>query len=452
MGLIISVSGIRGLVGSDLGISDASKLGMIFARFLQESGNPMIVASDSRISSPALRSALTAGLLASGRNVVDLGIAATPTACLMIQRRSAPGGAIVTASHNPIEWNGVKLIGPDGLSLDSEKAERIKQAFAGPAPEHAGATACGRLELDNSAHQIHIDAVLDSCDRRLLDELRSRRLPILLDSVNGAGSIAGLPLLEAIGCRTTGINSEPNGRFTRNPEPVPENLKQVSQAVIQFASQVGFVQDPDADRLAVVDEKGVCIGEEYTLALACWYVLSVMPGPVATNLSTSRMVDDVAERFGQKVYRTPVGETNVAHAMREHNCPVGGEGNGGVIFPQVAPVRDSLSAMAMILQLMAKTGKTVSQLAGELPKYHMIKTKVACAADRTADVLKNVLQAYSDKQINTADGVRIDFTAERAWVHIRASNTEPIIRIIAEAPEQKKAAGLIDAVLSMGLR
>lgn len=452
MGLIISVSGIRGLVGSDLGIFEASKLGMVFGRFLADRPKPLIVASDSRISSPALRSAVIAGLLAVGRDVIDLAVAATPTACLMVLRRSAAGGMIITASHNPIEWNGIKLIGRDGLGLTSDEAEQIKQAFGETLPEHAGATECGQASVDETAHQEHIDAVLANCDPQLLDELRSRRIPVMLDSVNGAGAIAGVPLLEQLGCKVIGINSEPTGRFTRKPEPIPENLGEPSRAVAEHGAQVGFVQDPDADRLAVIDERGVCIGEEYTLALAGWYVLSVCPGPVATNLSTSRMIDDVAERFGQKVIRTPVGETNVGHAMLENNCPVGGEGNGGVILPAVGPVRDSLVAMAIILQLMVKTGKSISQLVDELPKYQMIKTKRQCTAERAAQACRAIREKFADQKINTADGVRIDFPDERAWVHIRPSNTEPIIRIIAEATDEAKARELIDMMVAMGLQ
>jgi len=448
MGLIISVSGIRGRIGTDLGVSEALKLGMIFGRFCAKGEAPIITASDTRVSSAALRSALIAGLLAVGKNVTDLGVATTPTTCLMVRKLSAGGAAIVTASHNPIEWNGIKLIGPDAFGLSAQNARKIQDAFQKPLPEHAGPVECGKLNRDERCHQAHIQAVIDSCDRKLLDDLRFRRTTVVLDSVNGAGTIAGGRLLETLGCNVIKINDQPDGRFRRNPEPIPENLGQLCQAVVENRAQIGFAQDPDADRLAIVDERGKCVGEEYTLALACWFVLSVTPGPVAANLSTSRMIDDIAEGFGQRVIRTAVGEANVAQAILDNNCPVGGEGNGGVILPSVVPVRDSFSAMALILQLIAKTGKTVSELVKELPHYHMVKTKLECSRDQAAELCRTLTEKFADQQINTADGVRIDLPREQAWVHVRPSNTEPIIRIIAEAGDPEKADSLIDMMLS----
>jgi len=449
MGLIVSVSGIRGLVAADLDIHLASKVGMIFGRLRKDDSLPIVVAGDSRISSPALRSATIAGLLAVGADVIDLGLAATPTACFMIRKLGAAGGVVVTASHNPIEWNGIKLFGPEGFGLSVEQAEQFKHVLADPPPQHAGATQCGRLMQRYESHQPHVKAIVDRCDRRLVDQLRSGGTTVVLDSVNGAGAVAGKAILEELGCRVCAINAEPTGRFAHPPEPVPENLGQICQAVIESGAQVGFAQDPDADRLVIVDEAGRCIGEEYTLALACLYVLSVSPGPVATNLSTSRMIDDIAERFGQKVIRTPVGEANVASQVLANNCPIGGEGNGGVILPDVVPARDSLSGMAMILQLLAASGKTISQLVDELPRYRMVKTKVKCSHEHATEVCNRLAEMYADQKIDTADGLRIDFPNDRAWVHIRASNTEPIVRIIAEADKQTKADELIDRMVTL---
>ncbi|NLX06786.1 MAG: phosphoglucosamine mutase [Phycisphaerae bacterium] len=444
MPLIISVSGMRGFVGSDLGAPEALKVGRIYGRLAANDGKPFVVASDSRISSDALRSAVIAGLLAAGADVIDIGVAATPTACLTVRRHAAAGGVIVTASHNPIQWNGIKLIGPDALAVDAQRAEQIKTAFHQDPPEHASATECGRLKRDDQAHQTHVQAVLAASDPRLIDDLRYRKVKVVLDSINGAGAHAGTMLLNALGCEVCGLNAEPTGRFAHTPEPIPENLTSLCQEVTRQGAQVGFAQDPDADRLALVDETGRCIGEEYTLALAAWAVLAHRAGPLATNLSTSRMVDDVAQWFGQKVIRTPVGEAHVARAVMQNNCPVGGEGNGGVIVPDVVPVRDSLSAMALVLQLMVSRSKTISQLVSELPKYQMVKAKFECSREKAAQVCQRLVQKYADQKIDTADGVRIDFPDERAWVHIRPSNTEPIIRIIAEARDQARADELVD--------
>jgi len=449
MALIVSVSGIRGVVGSELCAADALKLGMVFGRFAPDPGRPILTARDGRISGAALTSAVQAGLLAVGRNVVDLGIAATPTTCLAVRERGAGGAVIVSASHNPIEWNGLKLIGPDGLALALDDAARIRQAFFAEPPAHAGPTACGRLEHDKLAHQMHVQRVLDHCDPALVEEIKRRRFPVVLDSINGAGSIAGGRLLRGLGCRVTGLNAAPDGRFAHTPEPVPANLVAVGRMVKARKAMVGFVQDPDADRLALIDEHGDCIGEEYTLALAVWYMQGVRPGPVATNLSTSRMVDDIAARFGQRVVRTPVGEAHVARAVLAETCTLGGEGNGGVIYPDVVPVRDSLSGMALILQLLAKTGRSLAQLVEELPRYHMIKTKIACSAETARALAARLAAKFPGQPVNTADGVRVDFPSDKAWVHVRASNTEPIVRIIAEAASGREAEDLIAAVQAL---
>lgn len=443
MAMIISVSGIRGLVGTELDAAFALKTGMILGEMNPDRSRPLVVAGDSRISGAAIRSAVIAGILASGRNVVDLGVAATPTACFMVRRLNAAGGAIVTASHNPIQWNGIKLIGGDGFGISVDQAAQFKERVHGPMPMHAGATECGQLTRDDDAHGQHIDAVLANRDPKCVKKLRDWAPTVVLDSVNGAGSIAGLRLLEALGCNIVAINAEPSGRFAHTPEPIPENLTQLGDAVRKNKAVVGFAQDPDADRLALVDETGTPMGEEYTLALAAYYVMGKRCGGVAANLSTSRMVDDIAEKFGQPVYRTPVGEANVAAAIFENHCVMGGEGNGGVILPDVVPVRDSLTGMAIILDLMASTGKSLTQLKAEMPSYVMLKTKAECSREKADALCTELTKIYADQKISTADGLRIDFPAEKAWVHIRGSNTEPIIRIISEALTQARAEALV---------
>lgn len=444
MGLIISVSGIRGIVGTDLKVADAMKLGMLFGANLSDPGRPVVLGGDSRVSGSALRAAVAAGLMAVGRDVIDLGVVTTPGACLMVRELKAAGAAIVTASHNPFEWNGIKMLGPDGLGFDVERAKKIKDGFYSETPGHVPAGECGRLEHNGQTHERHVARVLETCDPKLLEQIRSRKFHVVLDSINGAGCVGTPRLLEQFGCRVTHLNGEPSGRFAHTPEPTAENLTQLAAAVREAGADVGFAQDPDADRLAVVDERGTYIGEEYTLVLASGFVLERTPGSVAANLSTSRMIDDLAARYGQKVIRTPVGEANVARAVIDNKCPIGGEGNGGVIYPNVVPVRDSFVGMGLILQLLARTGRRLSELVNELPKYSMIKTKFACDLERVAPMCSELEKRYADQQINTADGLRIDWPAKKSWVHIRGSNTEPIIRIIAEAPAESEARALID--------
>ncbi len=444
MGLIISVSGIRGIVGRDLKVEDAMRFGKLFGLALGDCDKPVILAGDSRISGDAMRCAVAAGLMSVGRNVIDIGIVTTPGACLAVRKLGAAGGAVITASHNPIEWNGIKMIGTDGLSFDSEKAKKIKEEFYSAEIEHNSAEQCGHISKNADIHDLHIKSVLNACDLKLLEQIRQRKFKIVLDSVNGAGCIGTAKLIDEFGCELIHINNEPNGKFAHTPEPISENLTQLADEVKRTGAEIGFAQDPDADRLAIVDEKGVFIGEEYTLVLASWFVLKHTPGPVAVNLSTSRMIDDLAAKFSQKVIRTAVGETNVAKAILENDCPIGGEGNGGVIFPKVVPVRDSFSGIALILQLLAETGRTISELVDELPRYVMIKRKFPCNLEQAPKRIADLSSRYADEQISTIDGLRIDWPDKKAWVHIRSSNTEPIIRIIAEAPERKLSEELIE--------
>jgi phosphomannomutase len=267
---------------------------------------------------------------------------------------------------------------------------------------------------------------------------------VVLDSVNGAGCLHTPALLTALGCQLIHINSQPNGDFAHPPEPTRENLGDLCSAVRRAQAAIGFAQDPDADRLAIVDENGTYIGEEYTLALAAWSVLARRRGPLAANLSTSRMVDDVAARFGVPVFRTPVGESHVARSILAHACVVGGEGNGGVIDPRICCVRDSLSAMSLVLQLLATSGKSVSALLAELPRYAMLKRKFELPRERIDAAVQAVARFFADREPNTSDGVRVDFA--EGWVHLRASNTEPILRLIAEAASEAQAAELAERV------
>ncbi len=294
--------------------------------------------------------------------------------------------------------------------------------------------------VDASAAQAHVEAALKIVD---VPSIAAKRYRIVLDSINGAGCEEGRLLLERLGCEVIQVNGEPTGRFAHTPEPIAENLTQLCDEVLRHKASAGFAQDPDADRLAIVNEQGRFIGEEYTLALAAKYLFKALPGPTAANLSTSRMIDDLAAAAGGpcKVHRSAVGEANVVAAMKANGCVWGGEGNGGVIDTRVGVIRDSLTAMALVLQLMASSGKSISQLVAEIPAYTMIKTKFECSKDRIARVLKAVTEQYRNQRISDIDGVRIDLPD--GWAHIRGSNTEPIIRIIAEATTPARADGLV---------
>jgi phosphomannomutase len=441
MTLMMSVSGVRGIIGRTMTPALAVDLGCAFGTYLE--GGTVVIGRDSRPSGPMLQNALVAGLLATGCRVIQLDIASTPATAFMVRRHQAAGGVVITASHNPIIWNGMKFLTSEGLAPPPELAKRIFELYHAKNFRLVDIEGVRQPEFDASAAEAHVAKVLETAD---VEKIRGRKFKVVLDSVNGAGGIEGRQLLEALGCTIVHINGEPTGRFAHTPEPLAENLTELCDVTAREKADIGFAQDPDADRLVVVNEKGQFIGEEYTLALAARYFFAAHPGPAAANLSSSRMIDDLAVRAGGpcRVYRSPVGEANVVEAMKTNGCVFGGEGNGGVIDPRVVPVRDSLVSIALALQLMAESGKTVGVLAAEIPAYVMIKQKFECTRERIEKVLVAVREGYSGQRLNDSDGVRIDF--DRSWVHVRASNTEPILRIIAEAPDRQQAESLINNV------
>jgi phosphomannomutase len=438
MTLMVGVSGIRGLVGDTLTPELVLQFAQAYGTLLD--GGRVVLARDSRPSGPLYASAACAGLLAAGCQVTDLGVVMTPTVGRAIRTGAYDGGVCITASHNPAPWNGVKFLNKLGVAPDPAQAARIARLRADGPLRHVK-TGFHQPQRDDAAGTEHVRAVLDAVE---VDTGPLRDLKVVLDSVNGAGCRHSPALLEAFGCRVVHVNGDPTGDFAHPPEPLRENLGQLCQLVHAEHAAVGFAQDPDADRLAIVDENGTYIGEEYTLALAVQSVLSRRPGPVAANLSTSRMIDDIASRHGVAVVRTPVGEANVANQVLAHGCVIGGEGNGGVIDPRICLVRDSLSAMSLVLQLMAATGQSLSRLVADLPRYASVKQKFECPRERVEAAVAAVTDAFSDHSPNTADGVRVDFP--EGWIHLRASNTEPIVRIIAEARDAPTAEGLVARV------
>ena len=444
--LMVGVSGIRGIVGKDLTEGVVARYGAAFGQWARGGARRprVVVGRDARESGPAFERAVTEGLASAGCAVVTVGVAPTPTIQLAVEHHGAGGGIAITASHNAIEWNALKFIGPDGIFLDGADGKRVQELAA---KDGGGLGKTGEVTTDSGAIERHLAAVL-----RLaavdVEGIRQRGFVVALDAVRGAGGPTMWTLLERLGCRVTGINLETDGRFPRAPEPVPENLGDLAGLVRRSGADVGIAVDPDVDRLAIVDETGVPIGEDYTLAFAIRAVMGGKGGTpiVVCNLSTSLVVEDAARAYGASVVRTPVGEAHVARAIVRLGAVIGGEGNGGVMYPALHVGRDAPVAAALLLTLLAREGRRVSQLVAAAPRYVIVKAKVERGAgsrerglERTYAALR---QRFPDAQVDTQDGLRL--TWPDRWLHVRPSNTEPIIRLIAEAPSDAEARELVD--------
>jgi len=435
---MIGVSGVRGVVGKSLTPDILTKYSSAFGN-LCKSGK-VVVGRDSRISGEMAKSAVFSGLLSTGCQVIDLGICATPTVEIAVEELKADGGIIITASHNPIEWNALKFVGSDGIFPSENNSKKFFDLVENNNIKYKPWDKLGKICFDDSWNKRHIDKILQLSYINVR-KIKERRFRVVLDCCNGAGGVISPPLLRTLGCEVIELNCAPNGMFSHDPEPIPKNLISLSQTVKKHQADLGFANDPDVDRLAIVSEKGVPLGEEATLALATKFILSRKPDSnVVSNISTSRMIDDIAKEFESKVYRTKVGEAHVARKLKEVKGVIGGEGNGGVILPELHYGRDALVGMALILGYLAESDKSINQLAWELPRYVMIKEKTSLNKnfEKNLDRLK---RKYSRGKINSLDGVRIDF--EDSWVHVRKSNTEPQIRVIAEARSKKEARKLV---------
>jgi len=441
---MVSVSGVRGRVGEALTPEVVTKFAAGFGAWALQrdpANRTIVLGRDSRVSGPMFHRAVVAALQSVGARVVDIGVVPTPTIQLAVEYHHAAGGLGITASHNPIEWNALKFIGPSGLFLDKDEGAAMRAVVESNFPR-ATWDRIGVVDGDEEAIQRHIDAVL-ALPFLDVEGIRARRFHVALDCVRGAGGLFMPRLLEALGCRVDAINLEPDGRFPREPEPIPENLGELEALVKRTAAVVGFAVDPDVDRLALVDDTGRAIGEDYTLALAARVVLAHREGNVVTNLSTSRIVDDVAERAGRRVVHAPVGEVNVATRMRTERAPIGGEGNGGVILTEMHLGRDAPIGTALVLQLLHETGKPLSAIVAEYPRYAIVKDKLRRPDAPLDSVYAALRNAFADAEPDTQDGLRL--TWRDRWVHVRPSGTEPIVRVIAEAPSEREAQALIDA-------
>ena len=440
-GLMVSVSGIRGRVGAGLTPEVVASYAAAFGAWAiaADSSKPVVVGRDSRVSGPMFHRIVVGTLQSVGARVIDLGLTTTPTCQLAVEHHHAGGGLMISASHNPIEWNALKCIGPSGLFLDAAEGAAFR-SLVGQSFPRATWDRLGAVEADDEAPGRHIDAVL-ALPMIDVERIRARGFRVALDCCRGAGAVIMPTLLERLGCQVAVINLEPDGRFPRPPEPVAENLGELEALVSQTGADVGFAVDPDVDRLAIVDDRGKAIGEDYTLALAARVVLKRRPGTVVTNLSTSRIVDDMAAEAGGRVIRAPVGEVNVAVRMREERAVVGGEGNGGVILPELHLGRDAPLAAALVLQLLSEGEETLSQIVSHYPRYAIVKDKLdrpPVALDAVYDALKST---FDGAQVDTQDGLRLSWPD--SWVHIRPSGTEPIVRVIAEAPSEGAARALV---------
>jgi phosphomannomutase len=441
--LMVSVSGVRGRVGDGLTPEVIATFAAAFGAYAlrRGPGRTVVLGRDSRVSGPMFSRAAAAALQSVGCDVVEVGVAPTPTVQLAVEHLGAAGGLAVTASHNPVEWNALKFIGPSGMFLDGGEGAEMRALLEGEIPR-AGWDGLGSVREDHGAVDRHLEKIL-AIPYLDVERIRARRFRVALDCVRGAGGTIFPRLLEALGCEVHAIHLETDGRFPREPEPVAENLGELEALVRSTGADLGLATDPDVDRLSLVSEEGRAIGEDYTLALAATLVLAHRPGPVVTNLSTSRLLDDVAAAAGVPLVRAPVGEINVARRMQEENAPIGGEGNGGVILPDVHLTRDAPVAAALVLQLLAERGEPLGALAAAIGRYEIVKEKVARPAAPLDAVYDALAERFPEAEADRQDGLRLAWGAERKWAHLRPSGTEPIVRVICEAPTRAEAEALV---------
>lgn len=438
--LVVGVSGIRGIVGTSLTPCVALDFAAAFGTPL--AGQKVVVSRDGRSTGPMLRHAVVAGLLSVGCRVEDIDIAATPTCGFYVRHSGAAGAIQITASHNPPPWNGLKLFRREGFVLSPTAGALVAENYRRRTWSFVPWNRVSQVETIDDPHRPHLEKVLASVD---VDRIRRRAFRVVVDVNHGSGAMFAVRLLESLGCQTVLLGGDPDGHFEHGPEPTEENLIGLTESVRAAGADLGFATDPDADRLAIVDDRGRYIGEEYTLALAIRHRLSRQAGPVVINSSTSRLSEDVARAAGVCVIRTKVGEVHVAERMIAEGAVIGGEGNGGVIDPRIGYVRDSAAAMAMTLELVACANGPLSSLVDEMPKYAIRKEKFDVRPEHLRAVIESIASKLAaDGTVDRSDGLRIDY--RDAWVQVRASNTEPVVRVIAEARTPQRAEALCDSV------
>lgn len=446
MSLIKSISGIRGTIGGvpddNLTPIDAVKFAAAYGTWLKKhiykTRVKVVVGRDARISGEMVQNLVQYTLVGLGIDVVDIGLSTTPTVEVAVTMEQADGGIILTASHNPKQWNALKLLNSKGEFLNAQEGEEILRIAAANEFTFAEVDALGHITHNDTYIQRHIDAVLSLLPLATLEAIRKRKFKVAVDAVNSTGGIAIPLLLERLGAEVVPLYCEPNGQFPHNPEPLKEHLSDICAKVVEVKADLGVVVDPDVDRLALITEEGEMFGEEYTLVACADYYLSKKKGNVVSNLSSSRALRDIAEKHGVEYAAAAVGEVNVVTKMKDVNAVIGGEGNGGVIFPELHYGRDALVGVVLFLSLLVEKGITVSALRRSYPAYFMSKNKIQLSSGLNPDkVLHAMQEKYAHEQITTIDGLKIDFPF--SWVHLRKSNTEPIIRIYTEAKTQAEA-------------
>lgn len=457
MALIKSISGIRGTIGGIPGDAltpeDVIRFAAAYGSWVKSSGGQkVVIGRDARISGRMVSNLVASALSSIGLEVIDTGLSTTPTVELAVMEEAADGGIIITASHNPGNWNALKLLNHKGEFISDEEGKFVLKLAEQGNFNYVSVEQLGRIRKKEGHIQRHIKKILKHplVDRK---SIRKAKLRVAVDAVNSTGGIAVPELLEALGVKKIKkINCKPNGRFAHNPEPLPENLKEISEVMSSGKYDLGIVVDPDVDRLVLICEDGKPFGEEYTLVMAADYLLSLFQGEktaTVSNLSSTRALRDLTEKYGHEWHASAVGEVNVVAKMKETDALIGGEGNGGVILPDLHYGRDALMGIALILSHLAKAEKKLSILRADYPSYFISKNKIELTSGVNVDqILKSIQEKYAAEQINLTDGLRIDFEEKREWVHLRKSNTEPIIRIIAEAPEEKRAGALAAQLIS----
>ncbi len=451
MTLISSISGTRGTIGGRPGENltpiDAVKFASAFAQFIKESAGlsdpKVVIGRDARPSGGWLSNVVSATLQASGVHVIDLGLSTTPTVEIAVPSLNANGGIILTASHNPVEWNALKLLNGKGEFISAEEGQQLLAAIESNDLNYVGVEDTGSYTMDDSWIDKHVALVLEHAHVDV-EAIRASNLKIAVDAVNSTGGLAIPPLLNSLGVlEVVMINGEPTGIFAHNPEPLKENLTEIANTVQSQKCDMGIVVDPDVDRLALISENGDMFGEEYTLVAIADYYMQVQPGSTVSNLSSSRALRDVTQNGGQEHFASAVGEVNVVRKMKDVDAVIGGEGNGGIIVPDLHYGRDSLIGIALFLSHYVKQGKSMSELKASYPSYHMAKNKVQLRAGMVPDeLIKKMEERYQSENIDTIDGLKIDF--EEGWVHLRKSNTEPIIRIYTESTTLRNATDLAE--------
>ncbi|MCB0515741.1 MAG: phosphoglucosamine mutase [Chitinophagales bacterium] len=452
MSLITSISGIRGTIGGNpqenLTPPDLVRFASAYGQFLLEKNAPtvgtIVIGRDARPSGAMLFQLVSGTLNAMGFDIIDLGLSTTPTVEMAVKQHKAVGGIILTASHNPQQWNALKLLDHEGNFLNAQAGEQILALAEKAHFSYALVENLGKITTDNNALSQHIEAILQ-LDLVHVEAIRQANFTVAFDAVNSSGSFAVPQLLNALGVnRIHGIHNEANGWFPHNPEPLPQHLGDLCHLVQKTASDIGIAVDPDVDRLVLITEKGEPLGEENTLVCIADYILQHTPGACVSNLSSSRALADIAQKYHCQYHKAAVGEVNVVEKMKTVNAVIGGEGNGGVIYPPLHYGRDALVGIALLLSYLAERKISLSHLQAELPHYAIVKDKFEASAQlNLAEALQKIEQQYADYPLNTVDGLRIDFPD--SWVHLRRSNTEPIIRIIAEAPKFDNAQNLVNS-------